>query len=112
VDLFLHIANSIVLRENLDAEERWFLQDLRGGSGPRYNADVRNSKTGGRDLDTLFRDNDDIPLFLSTIEVTGKCCLQPAVIPFAHVSLHDAAVDVVAVGMIAGVEILVHGDQR
>src|ERR1019366_7715705 len=102
VDPLLHFHHAVAGRQDLDAQERRLHNDPAVRRGTTQNRDIRHPETRGPHLHALGENNEDAPLLLPIAEIPAHQRLQTAMIPFADVSLQQFAVEVLAVGTVAG----------
>ncbi len=112
VDAFLEIAEEVVLREDLDAEQRREADDGVAWVRAAENAEVRYAEVSGRGLDALLRENADLPILAMIAEDAGEDALDEGVGLLAAVALLEDAVEEVAVGPVGGGEVLGDGNER
>jgi hypothetical protein len=98
VDFFLKIARTIVSGKNFDNEERWRGEDLLVWFLEVY-ADVRNAKASLFYLDSLLGEAESSQLILEGNKKADEFSLQPAMVSFSQIALHDDTIDVLAVAI-------------
>ena len=79
------------------------------GEPTRKHAYIGNEELAGRDLNPLLGEAKDAPTIHVVREDRGQNRLQEGMLEFAQVTLHDHAVVILAVGLVAGGEVLLHG---
>jgi hypothetical protein len=78
----------------------------------RHEADIGDPVSEIVDLYTLFREDIHAPLFLKIAKAPDEKALQARVRCFAHISLQNLAVDVIAIGAVGGVQVLFDWDEN
>ena len=107
----LQVAEGVCGGEDFDAGEGRCADDGLNRVGAAQDADVRDAEACGGDLEALFGAGDDMPGAAIGVDDAGDGCLHHGVRPFAHVSLPQFAVDVIAVGAVGRREVLRDGGQ-
>lgn len=97
--------------EYLDAGEGWGLGDVFRACLAGDETSVADADTGWGYADPLFDDGDDVPVLLIVLEDSGNDVLRACVLAFAAVALLDLVIYKMGVGMVAGAEVLVDGDE-
>ena len=101
----LQVCVGVCRGENFDDEQRRIDEDFRRVEGVD-NHDIRNADPGRGDSNSLLGGSHDLPDFFARCEPTGDQSLDTCVLPLAHVSLLQLAVDVFAVWAVGSLEVL------
>src|SRR5579872_1824606 len=112
INSFLHLAHAVIPGENFDGDQGRLGEDLLGWLGAGHDADIRNAEARRRYLNALLDKRVDVQTLSQRADISVYLALQFAVISFSHVSLHDLAVYVIAVGIVAGVQVFIHRNER
>jgi hypothetical protein len=91
--------------ENLDAEERGGDANGLTGGIEGNEADIRDADAGLGDADAQAATDLDLPLVAMGAEPEAEFGLEYAVIELADVAFFDYAVNVFAIGVVAGAEV-------
>jgi len=108
----LEPAQSVLGRQDLNAYERGSPDDLVPGIILPNDAQVGNSKSSVRNLDTLFRQRKDIPSISVLVENNDERRLEGRMIPLTQISLLHLAIDKIAIRSEARAQIFVHGNEQ
>jgi len=110
-DALLHPVDAVFGRENFDADERGGVDDVCYRVGAAEDADVRHTIAAWSNLDSHFSACNYVPGMTVGMKDGSEDELQKTVWTFSHVSLLKLAVDVVAVGLVGGIEVLAYRDE-
>src|SRR5450759_226434 len=110
LDPLAHLGEPVVFGEDLDTDQGRRAEDLLG-LGFSAHANIRYAEPGWRHLHALFGRGVNPPLFPMVVIECGDCGLQTPVVEFAHIALQKHAVHVVAIGTVAGGQVLVNAYQ-
>src|ERR1035437_8913308 len=102
VDPLLHFLHAVAGGQNLDTQKRRFHDNPAVRRGTGQDRDIRHPETRGLHLYTLCEHHEDAPLLLTIAEVGAHQRLQTAMIPLANISLQQLAIQIFAIGTVAG----------
>ena len=86
-------------------------KDLLGGFRAGHDANIRDAKASGGDLDALFGNDVNSPFFLAHKEITRDLHLQSRVVVLAQVALLHHSVDIIAVRAVACGKVFLNAHQ-
>jgi hypothetical protein len=110
VNFFLKVHQRVVLRKDLDADERGKTNNFVARVRAAENADVGNAEAGRARLDAAFGQRPNRPRLSICMKDRAKNRLQMSMRLFAHISFLQFTVDVVAVGLVGGLQVLAERD--